>query len=98
MQPSFQINEELINILKIPNQLYTRYTLRRMLINKLTKLSPSTICITIQLQELINETNHIINLDRLLDIIINDYSYNTNRPNCHYYHYDQKPNYSLTTI
>lgn len=95
MQTNIQINKELLHIMQIPDILYTKQTLKKILIKKLTKKSFNIYFMSNNLQTFLNETNNYIEIEYLINIIIKNYSQNLNNPNYDYYSYDQKPNYNL---
>jgi hypothetical protein len=97
MQNNIQLNKELIHILQIPNVLYSTYSLRKKLSLILKKKTYGVYYISNELQQFLSQPNDFISLDNLIDIIIINYSENTNKPNCDYYSYDQKPNFDLFT-
>lgn len=95
MNNYIKLNNELLHIMDIPDILYSRQSLRKVLIKKLTKKTYESYYIPNELQTFLNESTNYMQLEHLISIIISNYSENTDKPNCDYYSYDQKPNYNL---
>ncbi len=95
MQNIIQLNKELLHILKIPDNLYSYVRLRNELTKTLKLKSGNYYYISLELQTFINHPSDNISIYSLIDHIITFYSENTNKPNCEYFNYDQKPNYNL---
>ena len=92
---NIQLNKELLNIIKIPDILYSIQGLRKAIIKKLTKKTFNYYYIPNELQTFINEPNNYIQLDQLINIIINNYIETIDKPNSDCFSYNQKPNYNL---
>lgn len=88
----YQLNKQLLYILQIPDILYSRDQLKKILIKKLNKINSIYYYIPSDLQTFINLSNNYYSIDQLINIILN-YSENTNKPTYDYYSYDQKPDY-----
>lgn len=89
----YQLNKQLLYILQIPDILYSPDQLKKMLIKKLNKKHSIYFYISNDLQTFMNLSNNYYLIDKLVEIIILNYSENTNKPNYDYYSYDQKPDY-----
>lgn len=89
----YQLNKQLLYILQIPDSLYSRDQLKKILIKKLNKINSIYYYISNDLQTFMNLSNNFYSIEQLVNIIILNYSENTNKPNYNYYSYDQKPDY-----
>lgn len=91
------LSDELLNIMNLPNIVYTRESLKKRLISKLHKnlLKNNNYYLPVELKTLLNEYSENINMDKLINIIILKCNKNPIEPEYDYYSYDQKPNYNL---
>ena len=62
MQNTIQLNKELLHIIKIPDILYTPYSLKKILIKKLNKKLYSEYYISSELQQFLNVPNNYIDI------------------------------------
>ena len=95
MQNIIKLDKKLIEIINIPDMIYTPQNLKKILIKKLKKKTYVEYYISTELQNFLCEPNNYIGIDYLIHIMITNYSENLNCPNCDYYSYNQNPNYDL---
>jgi hypothetical protein len=88
----FKINTLLLDELEIENKIYTIVDLRKELDSKTYN---KKIMLSSNLKKILLCTSNHIGIDKLINIIVSNYIEKIDYPNCSYYSYDQKPNFSI---
>ena len=88
---NIRIKKNLLNILDIPDKMYSMHSLRQFLITKLKKKKINEYFISPKLQLFLNESNNYINLTQFITTIVIFYA---EYDNIDFFSYDQEPNYN----
>jgi hypothetical protein len=92
----YKIDKLILNKLEIPDKLYTKYSLKFNVFNKLKKTNNQKIKLSLNndIKKLLNiETD--IHINDLIILLIEKNAEIMNKPNCYYLSYHKKPNYDL---
>jgi hypothetical protein len=94
----YKFDKDILDKLQIPNQIYTHFTLKKIIKNKfkvVIKNNNSYIILSDDLKKIFNLDNFLINIDNLILILKTNYTDDLNKPNYYYYSYNKNPNYNI---
>ena len=94
MENEFQLNQNLLDYLKLLNCSYTNKTIKDELTKKF-KNNRNNVILTNEFKQILGISSEIktINIDTLISIIKMNHSISLFKPKCTYLEYNQKPEY-----
>jgi hypothetical protein len=89
----YKFNKDILDILEIPNQIYTKLSLKQLLKEKYEN---NKILLSVNIKKKLNiKDDNKIYIDHLILELITNYREDLNKPLYYHYSYNKEPNYDI---